>query len=193
MCGRKNIGISIRNRHLVLLSQSTAHSPIALGSKAAKPDLLLYVVWKRAIGVLMVAKKAVVRSPRYTIAVWDLENPGPQMLPAQYTNTFNDTWIKPDHGLGPMEYITLPTIAAVVKPGDRLFGFIVGSCPTCERDRAYWIYAKNGEGGWYAELPTGQYPSVSQIFKDIETIKRDPDAYLVAVPQSARVPISDLP
>jgi hypothetical protein len=168
-------------------------APAGSISKRAKPDLLIRLVWKKEISVLMVAKNALVRSPQYSMAIWDLENPGPQMLPAQYTNTFNDSWIKPGHGLGPMPYIRLPSIAAVVKPGDRLFGFIVGTCPECERTRAYWIYVKNGEGGWFAELPKGQYPDVTKIFKDIEIIKKNPEWYLSPVPKATRVPIEDMP
>ena len=39
----------------------------------------------------------------------------------------------------------------LVNDGDRLVGWGWAHCPTCEK-RFYWVYVRQGEGGWYAEF-----------------------------------------
>jgi hypothetical protein len=39
----------------------------------------------------------------------------------------------------------------LIKPGDRIVGFIALSCDDCKRIRWYWIYYENTISGWYAE------------------------------------------
>jgi hypothetical protein len=42
--------------------------------------------------------------------------------------------------------------------GNRLFGYLSISCAECSNRRAYWVFIKYGEAGWYRELKDGAYP-----------------------------------
>jgi len=92
-----------------------------------------------------------------------------------------------------MPFMTGPEVEAVIKQGDRVFGYMWASCPNCERTRAYVIYAKQNDGGWFAEFPNGKYPALNHTGQQIDQIKRDPDAFLSMFPESSRIQIGDIP
>lgn len=104
--------------------------------------------------------------------VWDLDNgdSNPLRIPVQVGD-----FIPAHEGLGPWS-IAASEYTAPPKPGDRLFGFIAVSCPTCKRTKAYWVYAVNGSVAWYSEVKTG-YPDVSRIFLKLGDIRNNPDAF----------------
>ena len=143
-----------------------------------KPDLLLRLVWKKEFAVMMDARDGLVKSPAYSIFVWDLDNPGSNVLHPQVGSQFPDMWIKAGMSAGPYAYTTLPDVAKSIKSGDRLFGYMWGTCPDCAETRAYWIYAIHGDSGWFAEIPKEyKYPSLTKTFKVLDTIKRDPEKF----------------
>jgi hypothetical protein len=161
--------------------------------KKMRPDLHLRLVGAQNFDIELVATDALVTDPAYDIFIWDLDNPGVQVLPVKTGYFFHELWIKKGQSSGPYAYMSLPEVSAVVKRGDRLYGFMWGSCPTCVTTRAYWIYAIYGEDGWFAETAKGQYPSLTKTFQNMEWIKKNTEAYLANIPQSARVAIKNNP
>ena len=56
-----------------------------------------------------------------------------------------------------------------VKSGEIIFGVAWVTCINCIKDRAYYVYWKAGEGGWYAE----QNPKQLELPKPIATAYSD--------------------
>ncbi len=60
-------------------------------------------------------------------------------------------YIRPGEFMGPNQFMGIDGVKAVVKPGDRIFGSVSVSCPTCVKTKTYWLFIKAGDGGWYEE------------------------------------------
>lgn len=159
-----------------------------------QPDISLRLVYPTALHIKIrnTSRHAVIRDPRYIPVIWNLDgtdllNP----LPAP-TRVLRGEWIRAGGGLVE-EIASQPLVAARIKIGDRLFGFIQASCPDCIREKAYWLYLVHGRSGWYAEVPESQWIPLNDFTHLLPQIRDNPDAFLARIPQSARVPITDEP
>ncbi|MGI9101726.1 MAG: hypothetical protein ACR2IF_04695 [Terriglobales bacterium] len=130
--------------------------------------------------------EALVREPYYMPVMWDLDADDykqPLHVPAR---TFKDSWIRPKGNFGPYS-ITHSPEEIRVKHGDRIFGYVVVTCPDCKTQRIYWVYANSGTTeGWYSEATDA--PSFSKIEAQIESIRRDLDGFLASY-KGKRIPI----
>jgi len=144
-----------------------------------RPDISLRVVYPEGFATILVNDSSVVlRDPKFFPVVWDLDLPDrTDPLPVP-TETFTGEFIRPHEYLGPEPIVAHQNAASLVKPGHRLFGYIQVECPDCERTKGYWVWAINGTGGWYAELPPGHYAALNALFKLLPRIKADPDQSL---------------
>ena len=93
----------------------------------------------------------------------------------------NDSW-------GPNALISQNRVKAKIKVGDRLIGWAMATWPTCPK-RFYWVYIKQGEGGWYAELDTDQFINLTAIQKLLHQPDELIEAYKNIVPAERRIPI----
>jgi hypothetical protein len=152
-----------------------------------QPDLRLRLVHPQEVAIEIHNSKVrgVADRPRYGVALIDLESPNDFLrIP-----TAVGDYIRPGEFWGPNEFMGIDAVKAVVKPGDRIFGSVSVSCPTCVRSRGYWIYIKAGDGGWYAEqegLPKGisNVDAAKQIAGDFETYAN------TLAPSAKRIPIA---
>jgi len=134
-------------------------------TKETKPDLRLRLVYPTSVAVQICneLKAGVASSPKYQLTLADIDNIEADYLPVQ-TGDF----IRPGECQGPNTALTLPAVKAVVKPGDRIFGYALVLCPHCVKTRSYWVYIEQGKGGWYEEMNTPLYPTGLNFYKDMK-------------------------
>jgi hypothetical protein len=133
--------------------------------KAEKPDLDIILVNPESFALLFVNKSNVVlREPKYSPGIYNLDrlepNGTPTILPIP---VFTGDWIRAKDSLGPQALISQAALAPLVKDGDHLFGFIVIAYPECVRNKSFWVFAIQGKGGWYYELPEGEGIHLGQL------------------------------
>jgi hypothetical protein len=146
----------------------------------SKPDIKLAIVGTKRFAVSIFNDSDVLlREPKYWFAVFNLTKG------AQEHNTvtvplvtFGGDWLRAYKTMGPNQALGADLAASSVRAGDVLFGRISATCPTCRRQRNYWLYYVVDSGGWYAEGP--------------EVIKRPTvDEIISSIPASSRVAITD--
>jgi hypothetical protein len=123
-----------------------------------KPDLSIRLVYPNAFALIIHNDSTVLaREAKYWFGIWNLDHLDVHknciILPIPSAEA---DWIKPGETAGPVAVLSLPTVAPLIKPKDRLFGFIGLNCPECVSVRTYFVYAVSGEGGWYYRIPDGQ-------------------------------------
>jgi len=69
-----------------------------------------------------------------------------------------------------------------------LIGWAAVCCPTCPK-RLYWVYIKQGEGGWYAELDIDQFINFTALQKLLHQPDKLIEAYKSFVPTERRIAI----
>lgn len=164
--------------------------PTTHTSKAEKPDIGLFLIYPQEFAVELVNRSSVVLDrPKWGFAIWDLDKldayAQPMVLPIP---TAEGDFIRKHEGLGPMT--ALSQVASLLKPGDRLFGYVYATCPECVKTRSYWVYATFKQGGWFSEIKGG-FPDISILGKDMLTIRQEPEAFLKDIPLADRIPIYD--
>lgn len=206
---RKNVLTSLRNEYILshdnlspALIAGTEQPPAdwvnsrlkQLGEKwtvtAPSPaDIELAFVYPTdAVGIYELNKSTdtVVRDPKYSPGIWDLDSADlnqPLGIPVQ-----TGDYIRPKEGLGPLQFLGTPAALARIKSGDRLFGFVTATCSNCVVSRFYWLYVKYKTGGWYAE--ESRSIDVGGLAKAISIIAKNSDSELAAlVPEQKRIPI----
>jgi hypothetical protein len=93
---------------------------------------------------------SVIRDIKWAVILWNLDMPDrmdPLPIPVE---TFD--WLRPHTRGGPLSLFGAPSVASLVKPGNRLFGSASVICPDCTRGRTYIVFIMVGQGGWYFEL-----------------------------------------
>jgi hypothetical protein len=122
--------------------------------------------------------------PKYYAMLADLDNVSDFLrIP-----TFMGDYIRPGEFMGPNQFMGLDTVKALIKPGDRIFGSVGVSCPTCIKSRNYWLYIKVGAGGWYEEQE-GPPKGLSSI-NAAKVIGANFDAYAdIIAPNAKRITI----
>jgi hypothetical protein len=100
--------------------------------------------------------------PKYYFLLIDLDGPRtfnlhgtmlPQLLPIPAFADAGDFLKGKSKFMGRPIVSTFPAVQSIVKPNDRVFGLATVSCPSCLKDRQYWLYFVVGSGGWYCEIP----------------------------------------
>ena len=169
--------------------------PVPEPKQEEKPDVSLALVDISSVAVLVVnAGDMVVRDPKYSLLLWNLDLPDRQdPLPIPVTGLKD--WVRPHENLGPQAAISLPTVQPLVQLGNRLLGYMSVSCPDCKRTKYYWVYVVAGQHGWYSELPDGKYPATNGLFRLIPGIRQrsDAESFFDDIPQASRIPIVDMP
>jgi hypothetical protein len=161
-----------------------------------EPDLGMEFVSPQDVAFRMVnLSNAIVRDAKYTFILVDLDGPRtvgsgdgaiPQILQIPTTVNSGD-FLKPKHKYMERPMSTFQGVQAVVKPGDRIFGYVTVTCPDCVKERRYWVYFVNGPGGWYYEF-TGdgsvQFPIGPVLTNTEKTLAQ-------IAPVQRRIPISN--
>ena len=142
--------------------------------------------------VIVNQSSVVARDIKWTLALWNMELPDrDDPLPIPVT-TFD--WLRPNDESGPTSLFDTPLVAPLVKKGDRLFGSIGITCPTCSLGRTYIVYIVWGTGGWFAEIEDPKAGAVI-IPTNLHREFRDKyfDALDATVPSEKRIPIQPYP
>jgi hypothetical protein len=156
---------------------------------------LRFVYPKSPALVLVNQSDGIARDIKYIILLWNMDIPDrndPLPIP---TGSFD--WITPHDEAGPEGLFNDPSVAQLLKPGNRLFGSAAINCPKCARGRTYVVYIVWGEGGWVSEIeneqpgraiapPSFLKESRYEYFKALEAVisaqSRKPIAGLQGVP-----------
>jgi hypothetical protein len=91
--------------------------------------------------------------PTFQTFLIDLDNLSAGVLPiSRHTGNF----LRGKASLLPIPILHYNSTAAlnVIKPHDRLWGYIALSCSDCLRIRWYYLYYEDSEKGWYSESIT---------------------------------------
>jgi hypothetical protein len=153
--------------------------------KVVPPDLTVRFVYPKevAISIYNAANTSLADRPKYVVELVDLDNVGADYL--RIPVNMGD-YLRPGEFWGPNQFMGIDAVKSVVKPGDRIFGSVQVSCPTCVKNRGYWVYIKSGEGGWYFEQdgPTTRIANLDAARK----IAADFDNFInTTFPQSERI------
>lgn len=125
----------------------------------------------------------VAEQPLYWAVMVDLDNPTEFLkIPSS-----GGGFIRPGDIAGP--YVFIGLVKTQFKTGDRLFGSVGVTCPTCLKERTYWLFIKGGEGGWYEEQQ-GPTRNITLTAAKQFSVKFDGLAASVA-PPGKRIPIGD--
>jgi hypothetical protein len=161
-----------------------------------KPDLGIEFVSPGDVAFRMVnLSDAIVRDAKYSFILIDLDGPRtagtgdsaiPQILQIPTTVNSGD-FLKPKQKYLQRPMSTFQGVQAVVKPGDRVFGYVVVTCPNCIKERRYWLYFVNGPGGWYSE-----FSGDGAVKLPIGAVLTDSEKALAQIaPAEKRIPISN--
>ena len=175
-----------------LEDERKALPPLPKTSTAAdeRPTVGLRFVYPKSPALVITnASGAVVRDIKWSVALWNLDLPDrndPLPIPV---STFD--WIRAHDEGGPQDLFALPSVAPLLKSGNRLLGSAAVDCPECVRGTTYIVSIVWGSGGWFAETPAGKgklvippnflRPTRDEYFKSLEG----------AVPESSRIPIAE--
>ena len=130
-------------------------------------------------------KARVATSPKYQLALADLDNTALNLLPLQVRM---GDYIRPGEYWGPNTVMDIAGVKRMVKVGDRVFGYATVRCPDCIKTRIYIVYLKHGVSGWYSEVSgLPEDAGNMSFFKRVAAATEDELNRLV--PQSKRVPI----
>jgi hypothetical protein len=175
----------------------TLWQQIRIAELSAMPDIGMEFVSPNDVSFRMVnLSNSLLRDPKYGFALVDLDGPRtvgsgdsaiPQILPIPAATNFGDFLRARQKYIQRPIVTTFPAVKAIVKPNDRIFGFVSVSCPNCIKERKYWLYFVNGIGGWYCEIP-----DESPAGLPIQGMLRDPDSVLASIaPPNKRITIGN--
>ena len=132
--------------------------------------------------------KIVVEKPKYYVALFNLdENIDKRSNPLPIP-VFMGDYIRPEDSSGPYGMLSMPAVSARVNSRDRLIGWALVTCPNC-LTKYYWVYIKQGEGGWFAELKENESIDWNLIQNLIHTPKRAIKFYNQNVSKNRRISI----
>jgi pimeloyl-ACP methyl ester carboxylesterase len=113
----------------------------------------------------------VANEPKFTIGLGNLSRPyyasyqrgsPPEVDPLPIPTQKVDDYVRPHEFLEKFKVLNDLSLP-YVKDEDRLFGEFLITCRECPAQRAYWLYWKVGEGGWYAEISASGSRSIPFI------------------------------
>jgi hypothetical protein len=107
--------------------------------KAPLPDLTARFVNPQEVAIAIdnAPHAGVAYQPKYGVTLSDLDNISADLL--RIPTEMGDD-IRPGESWGPNQFMGLAAVKSVVKPGDRIFGGITVSCPTCAKTRGYRLF-----------------------------------------------------
>jgi len=155
-----------------------------------RPDLGIALVFTKLPAlVLRNVSDAIVRDPKFTVVLWNIDSDqrDPLPIPVQVGD-----YIRPHRGWGPNNILGSPQVKGLYKEGDRLFGCVRVLCPDCIDERDYWVFIQVGNGGWYARVPDGKYLDWNWFFRNLPELRRNLDGYVSSIPIATKIPIREL-
>lgn len=173
-----------------------ATAPYSAAAPASKPDISVAIVYPNEIALLLSNNsEAAVREINVLLLLWDLDNPGNPPNNLQIPINLKDTVIQKHTYLIPLSLAGNSAVKNQIKQGDRIFGFITIGCGECIDAKEVWVYAVQGNGGWYHQVAKGEAkPLMNAIGKNLKDITARTDVYLnQIVPPDKRTPIQDVP
>lgn len=148
---------------------------IQFTEKLSKPEITLEFegLKNTAVSVRNISKN-VVRDPMYQVVLYNVDSPEDERFQPLWIPVQKGDYIRVNERLGPMSMLSLPLVQKQIKLGHRLIGYATVSCPNCTRP-FYWIYIRNGFGGWYSKMPENELPDIMglmNLVKDPENAVR---------------------
>ena len=120
-------------------------------AKAASSDVALRFIYPEEPALMIVNQSNLgARDIKWQVTLWNMDLPernDPLPIP---TSTFD--WLRGHTEGGPQNLFGTPTVAPLLKSGNRLFGSATVDCPQCSRGRTYIVYIVLGKGGWLSEV-----------------------------------------
>lgn len=143
---------------------------------AVRPDVTLHFVKPTEPAVwLRNDSEAVAENIKWQFELFNLDNPssvdGTVYRFVPIPNRSFD-FLRPHRRSGTHAVFEAPVAAATVRAGNRLFGSVTVSCPTCVRDRVYWVFLTLGQGGWYSELPAGHSVDMKEYVRALPLLMK---------------------
>jgi hypothetical protein len=126
-------------------------------SERDAPDVIAQFMYPKSPALVLVNRSdKIARQIKWSVAIWNLDDPRIYMnpSPAEVTHdplpipvsTFD--FLRPHASGGPLTLFN----QQYVKSGQRLFGSVSVICPECSRGHTYVISVIWGSGGWYTEI-----------------------------------------
>lgn len=126
-----------------------------MDQEAIPPVLTLGFVYPKSPALMLINESdAIAKDILWYLILWNLDLPDrsdPLPIPSQKAD-----WLRPHDGGGPLSLFGDPSVASLLKPGNRLFGVASVRCATCSRGRAYIVRIVWGENGWFSEIENAQ-------------------------------------
>lgn len=130
-----------------------------------KPDVTMRLVFPERPALLLENNSdATATQIKYTVALLNIDGPDvgkPAQIPIA---TFD--FIKGHEKGGPQNLFDPPQIAKTPNKGQKLFGWIQISCPSCIKTHYYWAYIHFGLSGWYSEVPMERHEAIAKWLSD---------------------------
>jgi hypothetical protein len=157
---------------------------------AKSPDVVMRLVYpKRPALVLENISDAVAVQIKYAAALLKITGPEkgqPVQIPI---STFD--FIKGREKGGPQNLFDPPAPLKSPNEGERLFGWIQVSCPTCAVTHYYWTYINFGYDGWYAEVSKARHEAIAKwLHENGPYTDNDIDRMLSVIDAKDRSPIT---
>lgn len=182
-----------QGKELSDVQRSEPPKPEPQNPPSQMPNVALRFVYPKSPAlVIMNTSDSVARDIKWSVVLWNMDLPdrnNPLPIP---TSTFD--WVKAHDEGGPQNLFDTPLVTPLLKPRNRLFGCASVDCPGCSTGRTYIVYIVWGQGGWFSETNIEKpgkliiprkvsRESIEEYFKSLEAL----------APESARIPIGDLP
>jgi hypothetical protein len=167
-----------------------------------RPDVTLSFAFAKS-PTLMLSNQSnkLARSIRWTVVLWNLDNPMAYSNPSAPDTaheplpipTSTIDFIRPRSKTGPLNLFDFPNIRSYVKPSNHLIGSASVICAECERGHTFLVDIILNTGGWYPELAnvtSGDVMIPKRLTKqNVVVYFKD---LIEQVPEKDRVPIVDL-
>ena len=160
--------------------------------KKELPDVALRLVYPKSPALIITnLSSAIAREIKYSVVLWNMDLPDrndPLPIPVA---TFD--WLKPHTEGGPQNLFGSPQVAALLNPGNRLFGCATVNCPECSSGNTFAVYIVWGEGGWFSEIKS----AAGDLIVPTNFTKPNREAYFnqleAMIPAASRITIEGSP
>jgi hypothetical protein len=133
--------------------------------KANFPDVVMRLIYPERPAILLEnISDATALQIKYAVALLHIDGSDvgkPVQIPI---STFD--FIKGREGGGPQNLFDPPNAIQSPNKGDRLFGWIQVSCPTCIATHYYWTYVHFGYDGWYSEVLKERHEAITKWLRE---------------------------
>jgi hypothetical protein len=151
----------------------------------AKPDIGAEFVRGTSPGIALTSlSDAVVRDPTCLVSAWNLDSK--LNLPA-FNQSEAGLFVKKGNGIL-VASLDNPNMKPLIKPGDRVFGFVAVDCPDCLETKYYWLFVVYGGDSWYSPIPKGSLVNALDINQRLISVNWDVEEFMKQVPHGERLP-----